>query len=221
MSYFDIGYFKKKPANRSKKLLKRKINNKIIAFDNPKEFYDGHRDFGYGGFKYDGRWIPLIEKIIHRYNLKKNCKVLDLGCKKGFFLKSFKEVYPTAEVYGIEDHSYPLTFIDKNLRKNVILSSYESIPFKNNFFDFIIGFSSIYRYNLGGVLNILREIERTSKNSYVTLASFSNKKEKELFEKWTLTGTTILSKSDWKKVFKYCEYTGDYFFTTIKSLGLK
>ena len=35
-----------------------------------------------------------------------------------------------------------------------------------------------------------------------------------------LVGTTILHEDEWLEVFKETGYTGDYFFSTAKSLGL-
>ena len=84
----------------------------------------------------------------------------------------------------------------------------------------VIGFSSIYKYNFQDVVKTIREINRVSKKSFFTIASYSNKKEREIFEKWTLLGTTILSKKEWLELFKFLKYRGDYYFTTAKSLNL-
>ena len=32
-------------------------------------YFDGPREYGYGGYKYDGRWIPVAKEIVSRYNL--------------------------------------------------------------------------------------------------------------------------------------------------------
>lgn len=218
MAEFDPKYFKKK--NFVQRVVDRKIENKFKAWQLNKEYYDGDRNNGYGGFKYDGRWLKLLPRIIKKYKLNNNSKILDLGCKKGFIMKDFKILLPKAKVYGIEDHMYPIKNSEKEIKKNIIFSKYYEIPFKNNYFDFIIGFSSIYKYNFIDVVNTLKEINRVSKDSFITVASYSNKKEKELFEKWTLLGSTFLHKSDWKKLFKITNYKGDYYFTTSKSLNL-
>ena len=75
---------------------------------NLKEYYDGNRLNGYGGFKYDGRWLKLLPKLIKRYKLTSKSKVLDLGCKKGFLLKDLNILLPGVKSYGIENHSYAL-----------------------------------------------------------------------------------------------------------------
>ena len=110
MSFFDTGYFKGN-ASRSSLASKRNINNKIIAWGLDEKYYDGKRINGYGGFKYDGRWKKFLPKIIKKYRLSPKSKVLDLGCKKGFFLKDLRDFIPGIKIYGIENHSYPITSI--------------------------------------------------------------------------------------------------------------
>ena len=74
MTYFDPGYFKKK--KNINRVVNRKIKNKFIAWGLDKEYYDGDRNNGYGGFKYDGRWLKLLPRIIKKYNLSR--KQVDL-----------------------------------------------------------------------------------------------------------------------------------------------
>ena len=218
MSYFDPQYFKRKiKVNR---VVSRKIQNKLLAWKLDKEYYDGHRDNGYGGFYYDGRWLKLLPRIIKKYKLNNNSKILDLGCKKGFIMNDFKKILPGCEVWGIEDHQYPIKKSMSLIRTKIKKSNYYDIPFKNNYFDFVIGFSAIYKYNLIDVVRTLKEINRVSKKSFVTLAAYSNEEEKKIFEKWTLLGTTCLHKNEWKKLFNLIGYKGDYYFTTAKSLNL-
>lgn len=218
MPFFDPKYFKKK--NKVNRVVTRKLKNKLIAWELEKEYYDGDRNNGYGGFSYDGRWLKLLPAFIKRYKLNNNSKILDLGCKKGFIMKDLKILLPGAKIYGIEDHKYPIINAEGEIKKNIIYSNYYNIPFKKNYFDLVIGFSSIYKYNFQDVVKTIKEINRVSKKSFFTIASYSNKKEREIFEKWTLLGTTILSKKEWLELFKFLKYEGDYYFTTAKSLNL-
>ena len=218
MSFFDPKYFKRK--NKVNRVVTRKLKNKLIAWELEKEYYDGDRNNGYGGFSYDGRWLKLLPAFIKKYKLNNNSKILDLGCKKGFIMKDLKILLPGAKIYGIEDHKYPIINAEKKIKKNIILSNYYEIPFNKNYFDLVIGFSSIYKYNFQDVVKTIKEINRVSRKSFFTVASYSNKKEREIFEKWTLLGTTILSKKEWLELFRLLKYTGDYYFTTAKSLNL-
>ena len=218
-NHLDIGYFKKKIKVRSKVAKKRSVINKINAWQLEKKYYDGNRLDGYGGFKYDGRWLKLLPKLIKKYKLTNKSKVLDLGCKKGFLLKDLNILLPGIKSYGVENHPYPLK---KSVKCNskLIECQYYNLPFKNKYFDFVIAFNSLYMQNLGDVIKSLREIERVSKKSYVILASGENDNERNKFYRWTLIGTTILLKKEWKKLFKKIKFRGDYYFSSSKSLGV-
>ena len=64
----DIGYFKKTSKVRAKLAKARTIINKIHAWDLDKEYYDGLRINGYGGFRYDGRWKKIADKICKKHD---------------------------------------------------------------------------------------------------------------------------------------------------------
>ena len=74
--------------------------------------------------------------------------------------------------------------------------------------------------NLGDVIKSLKEIERVAKKSYIVLAYGENDKERNKFYRWTLIGTTILLKKEWKILFKKIKFKGDYYFSSAKSLGV-
>ena len=217
--HFDIGYFKKPVKVRAKVAKERTVINKMYAWQLGKEYYDGSRLNGYGGFKYDGRWLKLLPKIIKKYKLTNKSKVLDLGCKKGFLLKDLNKLLPGIKTYGIENHSYALKK-SVNCKSKLIKSDYYNIPFKKNYFDFVIAFNSLYMQNLGDVIKSLKEIQRVSKKSYIVLASGENDEERNKFYKWTLIGTSILLKKEWKTLFKKIGFKGDYYFSSAKSLGV-
>jgi ubiquinone/menaquinone biosynthesis C-methylase UbiE len=221
MPYLRLEYTK--PTN--KRLIitkKRSIINKIIAWERGKEYYDGKRINGYGGFKYDGRWKKILPKFIKKYNLNSKSKVLDVGCKKGFLLKDLKDLVPGIKIFGIEDHKYPIQNSIKEVRTNLKFADYYKIPYKKNYFDAVFAFHCIYRANFGDTVNTIKEIERVSKkNSYITLGAFNDKKGKELYDQWGILSTSHQYIKDWKKILKHINYKGDYSFTTPESLGLK
>ncbi len=230
MAYFDYGYFKYSNKNikqfnpkveRTKLSNKRSIINRIIANQFDKEFYDGDRLNGYGGFKYDGRWKIFLKKIIYKYKLNKHSKVLDIGCKKGFFVKDLTEMVPGIKVFGIEDHKYPIKNCLKEIKTKInYMESLTKIKFKKKNFDFVHAHNSIYVYNLKDVIKIIKLINHISKKSHITIPAYVNDQQRLKFLKWTLTGTTILHENEWKKLFKYLGYEGDYYFSGAKSFGL-
>jgi len=220
MSHFDTGYFKVKISKRKLISKKRDITNRIIAWGLDKNYYDGKRINGYGGYNYDGRWKKFLPRIIKKYKLNKNSKVLDLGCKKGFFMKDLEDLVPGIKIYGIEDHHYAIKNSHPQVKRKIKYSEYYNLPFKNKEIDFIFAFNSIYTHNLRNVIDSLKEMQRVGKKNYVVLASYENEKERNAFLDWTVIGTTILHKKDWLKLFKFIGYKGDYYFSTAKTLGL-
>ena len=60
----------KEPRYVSKNL--RTINHRIISAEREKDFFDGDRNYGYGGFKYDGRWKQVADKLKIEYGLNNN-----------------------------------------------------------------------------------------------------------------------------------------------------
>jgi SAM-dependent methyltransferase len=216
----DIGY----PHAQVERIVPkgfRTIHNRMIGFELGKEYYDGARENGYGGFRYDGRWKQIMPSLIKRYGLTAASGVLDVGCKKGFFLHDLKETLPGITVQGVENHRYPLETAMESVRANLILSPYERLPFVDHVFDFVMAFASIYMLSLRDVMEALREIQRVGKGkSYVTVGAYRTREERELFHDWTLLGTTVLHTDEWLDVFRECGYSGDYFFTTASSLHL-
>lgn len=200
----------------------RTIKNRIIASYRGKDFYDGSRKNGYGGYKYDGRWSEVAKKIFKIYNLKDNAKILQIGSDKGFLLYEIKKIKRKSKVYGIEISDYAISKTIPSIKKNIIKSNFTKLNFKKNYFDFVIAIGAVYSLSLIDAIKCLKEIKRVSKkNSFITLGSYENLKEKNLFEKWSLLGTTILHKKDWIEVLKHCKYRGDYKFNTASSLGIK
>ncbi len=87
--------------------LERMINQKVYCMKKARKFerdyWDGKRKFGYGGYKYiPGRWTPVAKKMIKRYKLNNNSKVLDVGCGKGFILYEIKKILPGIKIYGFD-----------------------------------------------------------------------------------------------------------------------
>ena len=59
----------------------------------------------------------------------------------------------------------------------------------------------------------LREIQRVSrKNAFITVDSWRNEIEQDRLAKWVLTGYTMMSTGNWKKLFEEVGYTGDHYW---------
>jgi len=200
----------------------RTIKHRIVASYRGKEFYDGKRIYGMGGFKYDGRWKPIAHKICEKYNLGNKSSFLELSCKKGFLLHDLKNIFPKMKILGLETSEYVVNKSMKDVRSKVKkVNSYTKLNYKKNSFDFVIALGVVYEHDLTGAIAVLKEIQRVSKgNSFVTLGSYRNQKEYRQLKQWTLLGTILLKENEWKQVLKHVKYTGDYYFVNAKELNL-
>ncbi len=59
---------KRNIKNRKSKKTKEHIK---ISREYGKVYFDGNREYGYGGYVYDGRWKSVAKDICSHFNLKK------------------------------------------------------------------------------------------------------------------------------------------------------
>src|SRR5262245_5067514 len=71
-------------------------------------YFDGPREYGYGGYYYDGRWLPVARDIVDHFGLKPGMRVLDVGCAKGFLVKDLMTVCLGLEAFGLDISPYAL-----------------------------------------------------------------------------------------------------------------
>lgn len=199
----------------------RTIKNKIVASYRDKGYYDGDRNDGYGGFKYDGRWKIIVKSMCEDYRLTKDSALLQIGCEKGFLLHDFKEYFPSMKVRGVEVSDYAVAESMPLVKPYIVKSDFTKLPFENREFDFVIAIGVVYTLNLRDAISCLKEIQRVGKgNSFITLGAYRNEQGARLFKYWTLLGATILHVDEWIEVLKESGYTGDYQFVTAEYLDL-
>ena len=200
----------------------RTIDHRIIAAKRDRNFFDGDRNFGYGGFKYDGRWKDIAKRIVGEYKLNDKSRLLQIGSEKGFLLNDIKDLLPKIEMIGLETSEYAIKNSMQSIKENVLLcENYTKLNFPNNYFDFCIALGVVYTQTLPDAILLLKEISRISKKSFITLASYENEDDYWLFKQWTLLGSLTLKKEEWEKVMLHSKYDGDYSFTNSKKLNLQ
>ena len=190
----------------------RTIEHRIIASYREREFFDGDRNCGYGGYVEDGRWGPVAERMIEYYKLKKGSRITQVNCEKGFLLQEFKKRGMT--VVGFEPSKYARWCASPDLE--IYEEPYQNVEGP----DLLIAIGVIYTGSLKQAIDDLREIEFCTFQSFITLAAYDNEEDLRLMRKWSLLGTTILRKDEWIEVMKHANYTGDYSFVTAKTLKL-
>lgn len=189
-----------------------------------KEYFDGNRNQGYGGYKNDGRWGPVAADLVEHYGLREQSTILEIGCAKGFLLSSLKEILPNAEIWGVDISPYALSQAPENIKNNLIIANAKELPFEDKSFDLVLSINSLHNImTISEVSEALSEIVRTSKkDAYITVAAYSNPSEKKLIDDWAVVATAYLEEKEWINLFEKVGYRGDYFwFKPQESFGNK
>lgn len=185
-------------------------------------YFDGTRDQGYGGYKYDGRWKPIAEAILDRYHLHAGNRVLDVGCGKGFFLTDLRQVCPGIDVCGTDVSAYALAHAHEGAKPFVHIGSADDLSeFADHSFDFVCAMNSLHFMTPDRVEAALREILRVGKNGhyFVQLDAFTNEVERERLLAWAPIINTVYSVNDWMRLFEKVGYDGDYWWTFVRPLS--
>lgn len=179
-------------------------------------YFDGARDTGYGGYRYDGRWVPVAKDIVRHFGLKPGDRVLDVGCAKGFLVKDLMAICPGLEVFGLDISEYALMHCEPEVVGRLHLGSAKSLPFPDNSFDAVLSINTLHNLERGDVLKALGEIQRLSGGrAYVVVDSFFNEEQRALFESWVLTAKFYDYPDVWRRVFEEAGYAGDYYWTIV------
>jgi len=184
-----------------------------IAREFGRDFFDGDRLVGYGGYKYDGRWVSVVEKFRDYYGLAPENSVLDVGCAKGFMLCDFMKVIPGIRVAGVDISEYAIANAMEDVKPYVCVANASDLPFEDKSFDLVISITTIHNLPLNECKRAIREVQRVSnKHAFITLDSWRNEIERDRMEKWNLTALTYMHVDAWKRLFDEVGYTGDYYW---------
>ena len=195
----------------------RMMNNKIecakIARKFSRDFWDGDRKYGYGGYKYNGHWEPAARKLIEEYKLTDNSKILDVGCGKGFLLYEFKKLLPGAYVKGFDISRYAIENAKEEVKGSLFVhKAQDRYPFKDKEFDLVVSVTTLHNLCVNELKSALQEIERVGKNKYISMEGYRNEEELFNLQCWALTCESFFRPEEWVWLFDEFGYTGDYEF---------
>ena len=196
--------------------INKEVNRQLASkFDF--EYFDGTREQGYGGYRYDGRWIPVSRRIIEHFGLKAGDRVLDIGCAKGFLVHDLTSVMPGLEVIGLDISAYALERCHPGTEGRLIRGTCDQLPFPDGSFRAALAFNTIHNLDRDGCLRALREIERVApRRGFVQIDAYRTPEELEVFMDWMLTAQTFLMPDEWIALFEEAGYTGDYYWTILE-----
>ena len=213
----EINLLKKYPKTKrdlSKRGNEKTGEDRIIARRFDKEFFDGDRKNGYGGYYYNSKfWTEVVKDLNNFYKLKSGSKILDIGCGKGFMLFDFMKLNPNFVLEGIDISDYAITNAVPEVKKFLKVGDAKSLPYEDNSFDLVISINTTHNLEINQCKKALSEMERVSrKDKYLIVDAYSNEIEKDRIFAWNLTAKTILSTNEWISLFEEVGYTGHYYW---------
>ena len=213
----EINLLKNYPKTKrdvSKRREEKTEEHRRIARKFGKDFFDGDRKVGYGGFNYNPKyWTQVVKDISDYYKLKPGNKILDVGCGKGFMLYDLLKFNPELKVFGVDISEYAIENSIESLKERLKVANATSLPYPDNFFDLVISINTHHNLDGKDIVKAFNELQRvTKKNSYVVLDAYSNEKEKEELMNWNLTAKTVMHVDDWKKFFEEINFKGDFYW---------
>jgi ubiquinone/menaquinone biosynthesis C-methylase UbiE len=177
-------------------------------------YFDGPREYGYGGYRYDGRWQPVARDIVSHFALKPGDRVLDVGCAKGFLVKDLLAL--GIDAYGLDISEYALMRCEPEVVGRLHLGSADRLPFPDRSFAAVVSINTIHNLPRHRCVVGLQEMERLAPGrGFVQVDSYRTAAQKEAFEHWVLTAMFHDYPEGWRQVFDEAGYTGDWYWTIV------
>jgi len=222
----------------------RTNTNRIIARRFDKDFFDGDRANGYGGYYYDGRWRKVVKRLEDVYDIGPQSSVLDIGCAKGFLLYDLQSMIPGIRVAGIDISDYALNhamdgygdllmtnnafsprnadIAEQRAREKVlphmVKASADELPYADNSFDVVLSINTTHNLPRNRFKKAIKEMIRVSKDKesmFIQLDSYANEKQKQEMKYWNLTGLTVMSDDEWIDFLGNLGYQGHFYGTKL------
>jgi ubiquinone/menaquinone biosynthesis C-methylase UbiE len=179
-----------------------------------RDFFDGDRLYGYGGYHYHPRfWTETVQRFREHYQLADDAAILDVGAGKGFMLYDFMKAMPNATLAGIDISQYAYDNAIAEVKPFLTVGDAKELPYEDDSFDLVISITTVHNLHRDDCIQALHEIERVGRgNAFVTVDAWHNEEERRRLEQWVLTAHTYMHADDWKKLFDEAGYTGDYYW---------
>lgn len=214
----EVNFFLKTHNSSKREYIKYMNSEKplcmSIAKKYSKDFFDGDRKYGYGGYKYiPDRWNDVVQNIKNYYSLNNNSKILDAGAGKGFFIKDLKESINSSHIYGFDISKYAVENCHDDIKKNFFVHDIRNqLDFEDNYFDLLTCFGVLHNLKIFEIKETIKEFNRISKKQYIWVESYRSDLELFNLQCWAKTCESFFSPDEWTWIFKEFEYKGEYEF---------
>ena len=183
-----------------------------------REYFDGTRAQGYGGYYYDGRWVPVARTIVDYFNLAPNDRVLDVGCAKGFLIHDLTDACSGLEVWGLDISQYAIKNAHEDACDRIVRGCAARLPFADASFACTLAINVVHNLERDDCVRAVREIERVSGGrAYIQVDAWRSEGEHRAMLDWVLTARTLGDCGFWRDLFREAGYTGAYYWTIMEN----
>jgi SAM-dependent methyltransferase len=188
--------------------------DRALACQFGKDYFDGDRRHGYGGYHYHPRfWQGTVRRFRDHFGLGDGASVLDVGCGKGYMLYDFKQLMPALCIAGIDVSAYALENAPLEVRPFLRLGNARALPFPDLSFDLVLAINTIHNLGREDCKRALGEIQRVSRrNAFVVVDAWRTPEQERLLKRWVLTAKTTMHVDGWVALFREAGYTGDCYW---------
>ena len=175
------------------------------------DYWDGSRETGYGGYRYDGRWRKVADAMVAAYGIKPGMRVLDVGAGKGFLLHDLCEAVPGLDVQGLDISRYAIRHAMESVKDRIVEGTAARLPFEDRSFDLVISINTLHNLYIYDLFSALKEIERVGRGAkYLCVETYRNEHEKVNLMYWQLTCRAFHTPDEWTWIFGQTGYSGDH-----------
>ena len=193
-----------------------------VAKQYGKDYWDGDRKYGYGGYHYDGRWKPVAEAMVKYYGLDKqsgidnhNQRILDIGCGKAHLLYELGNVARHIETYGIDVSEYAKRQAQPAMERCLWTENCTNLHFDTSTFHLVYSVNVLHNLNYADLklaLSEIRRVRRAASGAYICVESYRTEEELCALQCWALTCQSFYTPDDWRGILKDNGYSGDVEF---------
>ena len=182
----------------------------VVAKQWGADYWDGARQHGYGGYRYDGRWLPVAQAMATHYGLRAGDRILDVGCGKAYLLYEFTRAVPGIEVVGLDISAYGLAHANEEVRPFLREGHARDLPFDDDSFDLVLSLATLHNLGIADLFAAVREIQRVGRAAkYIMVESYRDEREKANLLYWQLTCESFFRPEGWHWIYDQCGYDGD------------
>lgn len=175
------------------------------------DYWDGSRQTGYGGYKYDGRWRKVADAMVATYGIESGMRILDVGCGKGFLLHDFRQACPGVEVAGLDVSRYAIDHAMESVRPFLEEGTAAKLPWPDDHFDLVVSINTLHNLYIYDLWSALPEIERVGRGAkFICVEAYRSEREKMNLMYWQLTCRAFHTPAEWEWIFDQTGYSGDY-----------